>query len=61
MLDKIWLLALEEFGKLIDFSECLSNFESETYRTGVRATTYLLICMMGFMSAERKHDTFNTR
>ena len=61
MLDKIFLHAVDEFCKLIDFSECLSRFEPEISRTVVWAPTYLLIIKMDYKSRERKQDTLNIR
>jgi hypothetical protein len=40
--------------KLIDFIECHSRFEPETSQTGDWASTYLLICRMGYISGDRK-------
>ena len=43
------------------FSECLPNFEIETARADVESTTCLLICLVNYISGERKQDTFNTQ
>jgi hypothetical protein len=48
-------------GKMIEFSDCESRFEHETSGKGVWAKTYLSICMLDYISGERKQDTFNTR
>ena len=54
MLDKIWLPAVYEVGKLIEYSDCQSRIERLTSRTGVGANSYLLNCLINFISAERK-------
>jgi hypothetical protein len=35
MFDIGWLIAVDELGKMIQFSECLSKFEPETSRNYV--------------------------
>ena len=57
---KIFLRAVDELWKLIDFSECFSSFEMETYSRVVWATNNLLICMIDYISEERKQDKLNT-
>jgi hypothetical protein len=54
MLDKIWLPAVYEVGKLIEISECQSRVEPLTSRTGIGTNTHLLICLINYMIAERK-------
>ena len=61
MFVKRWPRAFYELGKLIESSECLSKFVPETSSTGVWATTYLLICLVDYISSERKQDTYNTQ
>ena len=43
MLDKIWLLAFDDVGKLKELSEWQSGIEPLTSMTGVGAAAYLLI------------------
>jgi hypothetical protein len=48
-------------GKMIEFSDCESRFEHETSGKVVWSTTYLSICMLDYISGERKQDTLNTQ
>ena len=43
MLDKTWLLAFDDVGKLKELSEWQSGVEPLTSMTGVGAAAYLLI------------------
>ena len=46
-------------GKLIDVVEYLLKYTSETLRANVWATTYIFICLVDYISEERKQDTVN--
>jgi len=59
MFYKIYFHAVDELGKLINIFEYLSIHASETLNADVWANTYLLYCLLDYVSKERKQDTFN--
>jgi len=58
--EKRWLRALDEFGKNDSFIMCQLKFKTETSKTGVWATVYVLICKMDYFSG-RENRTHLTR
>ena len=59
MLEERRLYGVDELGKVIVFVIYVWRQAPETFRAKLGPTTYVLICLVDYISEERKQYTFN--
>ena len=61
MFEERWLYGVDELGKVKELVKYMSRQAPETFRAILGPTTYVLICLVDYISEERKQYTFNTQ